>query len=131
MNEKRLAQGEVAFANARNTAAGTLKLLDSREVARRPLAIMLYGLGESKGLQLRTQLEMLDFLKQGGMPTPRWIRPCSGIGELLQALAELDKIRTDFPFATDGAVIKGPADEPLEEFPCQVEDDGTVLVTIP
>jgi len=106
MNEKRMAAGEPAFANARNSAAGTLKLLDSREVAKRPLSIVLYGLGEVKGKVLETQLEMLDFLRKGGMPTPPWSRTCAAMDELIPALAELDEARNFFPFATDGAVIK-------------------------
>lgn len=106
MNQARIEAGEPPFANARNATAGTLKLLDSREVARRPLSICLYGTGEVVGRRFATQEEVLNFFREKGLPTHRWIRFCRDREALFAALEELEKDRVEFPFATDGAVIK-------------------------
>jgi DNA ligase (NAD+) len=100
------AAGEEPFANARNTAAGTLKMLDSSVVARRPLEIVLYGLGDFDGDPPATQSALLDWLHALGFPTPRWTKLCATAEELLAAIEELDAIRDGFGFETDGAVIK-------------------------
>ncbi|MFQ3670293.1 MAG: NAD-dependent DNA ligase LigA [Verrucomicrobiia bacterium] len=106
MNAAREEAGEPPFANARNATAGTLKLLDSREVARRPLAICLYGLGEVQGRTFHSQQELLDLLRQTGLPTHTWVRICSGREAIQAGLAELERDRLNFPYATDGAVLK-------------------------
>jgi DNA ligase (NAD+) len=107
LNAERVAAGEEAFANPRNSAAGSLKLLDAKLVAKRPLDIVLYGLGEvSGGNAPQTQLEMFALLKELGFRTPDRIWRCATAEELLGAIVELDKIRHDFAYETDGAVIK-------------------------
>ncbi|GAB4242950.1 MAG: NAD-dependent DNA ligase LigA [Candidatus Methylacidiphilales bacterium] len=106
INAARVDAGEVPFANARNAAAGTLKLLDAREVARRPLSLCLYGTGEVRGGGWKTQQELLAFFRQVGLPTHDWFRVCVGREAIWNALAELERDRTGFPFATDGAVLK-------------------------
>ncbi len=107
LNAQREAEGEDLFVNPRNATAGTLKQLDPRIAAARPLRIVLYGVGDLKGLwRPHTQVELLDGLKQWGFPTPerRWV--CGTLDELLAAIAELDQVRHDFGYETDGAVIK-------------------------
>ena len=106
LNQARLKKGEPLFANPRNAAAGTLKLLDSREVAKRPLAIVLYGLGESVGLSLKTQSELHQKILSWGLPGHSWFRHVRKPADVLTAVRELDQARTKFSFATDGAVIK-------------------------
>ncbi len=106
LNQTRAKKGEPLFANPRNAAAGTLKLLDSREVAKRPLAIVLYGLGESVGLSLKTQTELHEQILAWGLPGHSWFRHVRQPAGVLTAVRELDQARTKFPFATDGAVIK-------------------------
>jgi DNA ligase (NAD+) len=106
LNQTRIKKGEPLFANPRNAAAGTLKLLDSREVARRPLAIVLYGLGESVGLSLKTQSELHQKILSWGLPGHSWFRYVHKPADVLTAVRELDQARTKFSFATDGAVIK-------------------------
>lgn len=107
LNAERVAAGEEAFANPRNSAAGSLKQLDAKLVAKRPLDIVLYGLGEvSGGNAPQTQLEMFALLKELGFRTPDRMWRCATAEELLGAIAELDKIRHDFAYETDGAVIK-------------------------
>jgi DNA ligase (NAD+) len=106
LNRAREKAGEPLFANPRNAAAGTLKLLDSREVARRPLAVVFYGLGEVIGAKTESQFELHRQIGKWGLPGHSWFRHVKGAEGVLQAVRELDKDRAKFPFATDGAVIK-------------------------
>ncbi len=102
------AAGSEPFANARNSAAGSLKMLDPQLVAKRPLEIVLYGLGEvmPETAVPATQQETLDWLKKLGFRTHRWTRHCCTADEILAAIDELDAVRDSFGFETDGAVIK-------------------------
>ena len=106
IREQMIAAGEEPFANARNTAAGTLKQLDPATVAKRPLDIVLYGLGETSEEPPPTQAEMLAWLKSLGFRTPKFTRLCATADEVMAAINELDSIRDTFGFETDGAVIK-------------------------
>ena len=106
LNRAREKAGEALFANPRNAAAGTLKLLDSREVAKRPLAVVFYGLGEVLGETTGSQRELHRQIEKWGLPGHSWFRHVQGAEGVLQAVRDLDKDRAKFPFATDGAVIK-------------------------
>lgn len=106
LNRAREKAGEPLFANPRNAAAGTLKLLDSREVARRPLAVVFYGLGEVVGAKTESQVELHRQIGKWGLPGHSWFRHVKGAEGVLESVRELDKDRANFPFATDGAVIK-------------------------
>jgi DNA ligase (NAD+) len=106
LNQQRTEAGEAAFANPRNAAAGSLKQLDPKEVAKRPLAIVLYSPGEVRGAACATQAEWLALLKHLGLPAPQWHRAASDADGLLAAIHELDGLRHGFPYETDGAVIK-------------------------
>jgi DNA ligase (NAD+) len=107
LNAERKAAGEETFANLRNAAAGSLKQLDARLVAKRPLDIVVYALGSVEGTsQPQTHDEMLAWLKMLGFRTPEWTRHCKSADELVQAIDDLDKLRKKFPYETDGAVIK-------------------------
>jgi DNA ligase (NAD+) len=108
LNAERKAAGEEPFANPRNAAAGSLKQLDPRIVARRPLDIVLYGMGHVEGVTQSpsTQSEMLDWLKSLGFKTPDRTWHCESAVQLIAAIDELDKVRRSYPFETDGAVVK-------------------------
>jgi DNA ligase (NAD+) len=107
LNADRAAAGEEVFANARNSAAGSLKQLDPRLVAKRPLSIVLYGLGEIQGGAVpQCQHEMLEWLKKLGFKTPEKTWFCHSEAELLAAIDELHTIRDGFTYETDGAVLK-------------------------
>jgi DNA ligase (NAD+) len=107
LNAERKAAGEETFANPRNAAAGSLKQLDSRLVAKRPLDIVVYALGSVEGAeQPQTHDEMLAWLKTFGFKTPEWTKHCKSADELVTAIDDLDKLRKKFPYETDGAVIK-------------------------
>ncbi len=108
LNAEQKAAGEETYANARNTAAGSLKQLDSRLVAKRPLDIVVYNLGKigEADIHPKTHIEVLDWLKSLGFRTPEKIWHCHSADELISAINELDKVRKNFPYETDGAVIK-------------------------
>jgi len=107
INAERRSAGEEPFANPRNAAAGSLKQLDPRLVARRRLDIVLYGTGKVEGGRVPPrQIELLAWLKSLGFKTPEKYWHCRSVDELLRAIDELDGIRDRFPYETDGAVIK-------------------------
>jgi DNA ligase (NAD+) len=106
LNKEREAAGEAPFANPRNAAAGTLKQLDSKLVAKRPLSIVLYGPGELRGAGCATQQEWLKLIAKAGLPVPEKTWFAATKAELLAAVEELDRARKNFPYATDGAVVK-------------------------
>lgn len=98
--------GREPFANPRNAAAGSLKLLDPREVARRPLDAVLYASGSLQGVSFDTHTEMMRTFKQWGFKTPPWLRLCLDMSQVMEALDELELQRHAFEFEMDGAVIK-------------------------
>jgi DNA ligase (NAD+) len=108
LNAERKAAGEETFANPRNAAAGSLKQLDPRIVAKRPLDIILYGLGHVEGAaeQPNTHSEVLSWIKSLGFRTPEKTWHCESADELINAIDELDKTRKKFSYETDGAVVK-------------------------
>jgi DNA ligase (NAD+) len=108
LNAERKAAGEEEFANPRNAAAGSLKQLDPRVVAKRPLDIVLYGLGLVEGAPQQPQQhdQMLAWLKALGFKTPDRTWHCRSADELLAAIEALDQVRRKFAYETDGAVIK-------------------------
>ena len=107
--EEQAARGEEPFKNPRNAAAGSIKLLDPREVARRPLSVVLYGLGALRGEpDPATQHALLERLAalEWGFPVPPRFWPCRGIDGVTAAIDELETLRHAFPFEMDGAVVK-------------------------
>ena len=106
LNEARDAAGEAAFANPRNAAAGSLKLLDPRIVARRPLDAVLYGAGELRGVAFATHLEMLEAFRMWRLKAPPRFWHCATLEALLDAIDELHTLQHAFAFQIDGAVIK-------------------------
>jgi DNA ligase (NAD+) len=107
LNRERVEAGEEPFANPRNATAGSLKQLDPAVVARRPLAMVLYGVGAVEGAPVpATQIELLDWLKALGFSTPERTWHCREANELVAAIHELDRLRRQFGYDTDGAVIK-------------------------
>ena len=107
LNRERAAAGVPLFANPRNATAGSLKQLDSALVAKRPLDIVLYGSGEiGGGPAIDSQSALLGALGQLGFRTPQHTWCCSCVDDVLDAIAELDRVRPGFDYDTDGAVIK-------------------------
>ncbi|HZV12317.1 MAG TPA: NAD-dependent DNA ligase LigA [Candidatus Kapabacteria bacterium] len=105
INEEREREGEKLFANPRNTTAGTLKLLDPKEVAARPLKIFLYYLFLEEN-KPATQWEHLQLLKELGFPTNPNSRRCKTIDEVKKFCDEWEEKRDTLPYEIDGVVIK-------------------------
>ena len=106
LNEERSKAGLPLFANPRNAAAGSLKHLDPNIVAKRPLGIVFYGTGAVEDVDLKKHSELFPLLKELGLPhSERWWRADS-VDEILKAIRELDRLRHDFAYQTDGAVVK-------------------------
>jgi DNA ligase (NAD+) len=105
VNADRLAAGEEPFKNARNTAAGSLKQLDPRLVAARPLRVILYDVAGDVDLA-PSHHRVLEALAELGFPTAPESRLCRGWDELWSAVGEWDQRRHDLPYDTDGVVIK-------------------------
>ncbi len=106
LNEERSKAGLPLFANPRNAAAGSLKQLDPAIVAKRPLGIVFYGTGAVEDVDLERHSELFPLLKKSGLPTSERWWLADSVEEILNAIRELDKIRADFAYQTDGAVVK-------------------------
>jgi len=106
LNREREAEGEPPFANPRNAAAGSLKLLDSRQVARRRLQMFCYGVGYAEGLDATSQSELLRLLAELGFKTNRHWRSCKTIDEVIEVCDEFSRIRGELEYGVDGLVVK-------------------------
>ena len=114
INKKLEAAGEKPFPNARNATAGTLKQLDPKLVAQRPIRAVFYAVGKVEGIEFKKHSEMLEALAKFGLPTQKLWWVCDGIAEVLKVYA--DKIvahydedrdlRRQLPYEIDGIVLK-------------------------
>ncbi|MBQ0076904.1 MAG: NAD-dependent DNA ligase LigA [Bacteroidales bacterium] len=105
LNRERESNEDPLFANPRNAASGTLKLLDPDEVRRRGLiAYLYYLLGDQ--LPGQTHSERLEMARQGGFPVSDAIRVCHSVDEVMEFIAYWDTERKNLPVATDGIVLK-------------------------
>ena len=93
LNELRMARGEDVFANARNATAGTIKLLDSKEVATRPLDALFYAQGEIEGVAVESQLELFDAFRRFGLPVQKWLGTADSIDGVVEKVMEIQKRR--------------------------------------
>jgi len=106
INEEKEELGEELFANPRNAAAGSLKLLDSSAVSTRQLDMWIYGVGYIEGGEFKTQSEALDFLKDSGFPVNPHIKKCGSIKEVIEYCNEWQDKRHKLDYDIDGMVIK-------------------------
>jgi DNA ligase (NAD+) len=107
LNQERLSKDLPAFANPRNAAAGSLRQLDHKVTARRPLNMFCYGVGQITGAQFETQLELMIAFQGWGLRVNRpHIKLCGTIDEVIGYCHLLEEKRQVFPFEIDGAVVK-------------------------
>jgi DNA ligase (NAD+) len=114
INKKLEAEGEKPFPNARNATAGTLKQLDPKLVAQRPIRAVFYATGKVEGIEFKKHSEMLEALAQFGLPTQKLWWVCDGIEEVLKiyrekVVAHYDEdtdLRRQLPYEIDGIVLK-------------------------
>ena len=106
LNERRVEQGDSAFANPRNAAAGSLRQLDPRITARRPLNVFCYGVGSIEGKSLPTHWETLQSLRDWGFPTNPDIRLARDVRACVDYYRHIESIRETLPYEIDGIVLK-------------------------
>lgn len=105
INQKRLSNGEKTYANPRNLTSGTLKLLDPKQVAERPLRIVCYYL-DTNDVVLRSQSENMELLNSMGFPVSKYSGLCKDIDEVFNFIKEWEAKKEKLPFQIDGIVIK-------------------------
>ena len=105
LNRERIENEDQPFANPRNAASGSLKLMDPREVAKRGLMCTLYHI-PAKSISFDTHSEALDAAASWGLPVSNERRTVKGIDGIEEYIAYWDKQRKFLPYATDGIVIK-------------------------
>ncbi len=105
INRERVEQGEAPFANPRNAAAGSLRMIDPRVVAKRPLRALVWQVIEGPTLA-PSHSAALEKLAELGIPTHKKQRVCASVDEILECIAEFDRDRKGYPYETDGAVVK-------------------------
>jgi DNA ligase (NAD+) len=105
MNEERVANGEEAYRNPRNTASGSLKLQDSAEVAKRPLDCLLYQVVTNER-KYKTHFESLEAARKVGFKVPKTMVLAKSIDEVYEFVNHWDSKRNELPYETDGIVIK-------------------------
>ncbi|BCX49528.1 NAD-dependent DNA ligase [Haloferula helveola] len=106
MNAERDEQGLPTFANPRNATAGTLKQLDPKKVAERPLAFLAHGLGAYEGPELATEDGFAALLEKLRIPRNEPLIHATDLDKLLEAIGRIDRERHDLDYGTDGAVVK-------------------------
>ena len=112
LNEAQQENGQQTFANPRNAAAGTVRQLDSRIAASRPLRFFAYALGMTEGQSFATQEEIENYFHEVGLPVVQAFekqplrKVCSGPDEVIAYYHAVENIRHQLPFDIDGIVIK-------------------------
>lgn len=106
LNRALAKEGEEVFANPRNAAAGTVRQLDPRITASRPLVFFAYGTGELEGARFDTHFETMMAVKNWGFRTSREIKTCRSPGEVAKEFDKIKAAREAAPFEMDGIVVK-------------------------
>lgn len=106
LNQEREKKGESTFANPRNAAAGSLRQLDPKITAARPLGIFFYGIGRVEGMDFETHWQVLRTLPKWGFTVNPYIRLCSSVEECIEYYNRMVEIRERVDYEMDGVVYK-------------------------
>jgi DNA ligase (NAD+) len=106
MNARQRERGEKEFANPRNAAAGSVRQLDPKLTAQRPLRFLAYGLVDPGGLALKSHSRTLDWIAQRGLPVSGERATVKGLPGLLEYYRRMGAAREGLPYAIDGVVYK-------------------------
>jgi DNA ligase (NAD+) len=106
LNSRQLAAGQKAFANPRNAAAGSLRQLDSKITAKRPLKVFIYAWGEVDSLPQKTQMGVINQLGIWGFPVNPLMQVSKSAPELIDAYKNIESQRATLPYDIDGVVYK-------------------------
>jgi DNA ligase (NAD+) len=139
LNRKLAAAGEKTLPNARNATAGTLKQLDPRLVAQRPVRAVFYATGALEGIQFATHAELLEALARFGLPTQKHWWVCQDMDEVIavyrrHVVAGYDEdrdLRTQVPYEIDGIVIKVNRIADWARIPAKTRAPGYAIVHKP
>ena len=139
INKKLAGGGEKTFPNARNATAGTLKQLDPKLVAQRPIRAVFYAVGACDGIEFKTHSEMLEALAKFGLPTQKLWWVCDGIEEVLKIyrdkiVAHYDEekdLRKQLPYEIDGIVLKVNTLADWQKIPGRSRAPGYAIVHKP
>ena len=139
LNDKMKAAGEEPFPNARNATAGTLKQLDPRLAKQRPIRAVFYAIGACEGISFKTHAEVLESLKQFGLPTQSHWWLCDGLDEVFDCYRknvvanynEDHDLRTKLPYDVDGIVIKVNDIADWQRIPFKARAPGYAIVHKP
>jgi len=115
-NAEREEQGEPRFANPRNAAAGAIRQLDSRLVARRKLDMFSYDLLVDGRKPFATHWESLDWLERAGFRVNPHRKRCESIDEVIEFANEKEKLRDELGYEIDGLVVKGNSTAQQDDF---------------
>ncbi|TAL00409.1 MAG: NAD-dependent DNA ligase LigA, partial [Verrucomicrobia bacterium] len=139
LNKKMEAAGEKTLPNARNATAGTLKQLDPRLVAQRPVRAVFYATGACEGIKFETHAEMLEALSEFGLPTQKHWWLCKDMEEVIatyrkKVVASYDEdrdLRKQVPYEIDGVVIKVNRIADWARIPAKTRAPGYAIVHKP
>lgn len=106
LNRRRREAGDPEFANPRNATAGSIRMLDSRETARRRLAVWCYQVARVEGRDVLRHSDAIDLLRELGFPVSPGFEICSGLSEVEETIESWREGRHDLDFETDGVVVK-------------------------
>lgn len=106
INNEKEKNGEELFANPRNAAAGTLKLLDPKTVARRRLDLYIWGTGYCEGMDFKTHVEVFEYLKIAGFKVNPHYEVCKNIEDAIKYCNSWEEKRYKLDFEIDGMVLK-------------------------
>lgn len=106
LNAQKIQEGEAVWANPRNAAAGSLKLLNPKETAKRSLSVVFYGIAEESGGSIQSQFQATQFLKSLGLPTLAYTAYCHTLEEIWEFAEQVRAQRRHLPYDIDGVVIK-------------------------
>jgi DNA ligase (NAD+) len=139
MNDRLRDSGEEPFPNARNATAGTLKQLDPKLVASRPIRIVFYAIGACEGVRFETHADTLEYLNQCGLPTQQYWWLCHGIKDVVKRYNsdvvcdyhESKDLRTKVPYEVDGIVLKVNSSSYWRLIPDKARSPGYAIVHKP
>ncbi|EFB42439.1 NAD-dependent DNA ligase LigA [Parachlamydia acanthamoebae] len=106
LNAEKELEGEDLWANPRNAAAGSLKLLDPNETRRRKLDVVFYGIGQDSQDALTSQFACHALLKSYGLPILHQVEKCHTLEEIWEFVEKVRTLRASLPFEIDGVVVK-------------------------
>ncbi len=106
LNKRQEKEGKPLYVNPRNTAAGSLRQIDPKMTAARPLKFFAYTWGEASELPADTQSESVAVMKRWGLPVNALMKKCKSVEELLKHYRKIEEERAELPYDIDGVVYK-------------------------